>query len=36
MVLDPFRRISAKNAMQHSYFKNVEIVSFVSLPLDSP
>lgn len=34
MVLDPHKRISAKNAMQHIFFRNIEPVSRVSLPLD--
>lgn len=34
MVLDPYKRISAKDAMQHSYFQNIEPVSNVRLPLD--
>ncbi|XP_055306681.1 cyclin-dependent kinase 2 isoform X2 [Sitodiplosis mosellana] len=34
MVLDPGRRISAKNATQHSFFRNIEPVTYVSLPLD--
>lgn len=32
MVLDPYKRISAKSAMQHPYFHHIELVS--SLPLD--
>lgn len=36
MALDPHRRISAKSAMQHPYFNNVEKVSHVQLPLDTP
>lgn len=36
MVLDPHRRISAKNAMLHPYFDNIEIVKSVQLPLDTP
>lgn len=35
MVLDPYSRISAKNAMQHSFFHNIEPLSNVKLPLDS-
>lgn len=35
MVLDPYKRISAKNAMQHPFFCNVETVSHVPLPVDS-
>lgn len=34
--MDPHRRISAKDAMQHPYFNNLEKVSFVALPLDTP
>lgn len=36
MVYDPSKRISAKNAMLHPYFDDVELVSNVSLPIDSP
>lgn len=36
MVLDPYKRISAKNAMLHQYFRNVEQVQHVALPLDTP
>lgn len=36
LVLDPYKRISAKNAMQHAYFSNTEKVSYVALPLDTP
>lgn len=32
MILDPYKRISAKNAMQHPFFSNVETVSHVPLP----
>lgn len=35
MILDPYKRISAKNAMRHSFFQNIEPVAHVSLPLDS-
>lgn len=36
MVLNPHSRISAKNAMQHDYFNDVEFVKCVQLPLDTP
>lgn len=34
VVLDPYKRISAKNAMQHPIFSNIEPVTYVSLPID--
>lgn len=34
MVLDPGKRISAKNAMRHPFFHHIEPVAHVSLPLD--
>lgn len=34
MVLDPYKRISAKIAMQHPYFHNIEPVTSVNLPSD--
>lgn len=34
MVLDPYKRISAKSAMQHPYFNHVEPVTSVNLPSD--
>lgn len=36
MVFDPSKRISAKNAMLHPYFDDVELVNSVQLPLSSP
>lgn len=32
MSLDPFKRVSAKNAMDHEFFKKVEPVTHVVLP----
>lgn len=32
MSLDPFKRVSAKNAMDHIFFKNIEPILQVSLP----
>lgn len=34
MVLDPYKRISAKSAMQHPYFHHIEPITSVNLPLD--
>lgn len=36
MAYDPSKRISAKNAMLHSYFNDVELVPHVALPSQSP
>lgn len=36
MAYDPNKRISAKQAMQHKYFKNMERVSPVALPIVHP
>lgn len=35
MIYDPSKRISAKNAMSHSYFDDVELVNVV-LPDNAP
>lgn len=34
MVLDPGKRISAKNAIQHNFFLQIEPITHVPLPLD--
>lgn len=34
MVLDPYKRISAKSAMHHPYFHHFERVTSVNLPVD--
>lgn len=36
MTYDPNKRVSAKNAMNHPYFDNVELVPNVALPSQSP
>lgn len=34
MVLNPHKRISAKSAMQHPFFRSIETITKVNLPLD--
>jgi len=34
LCYDPNLRISAKNALQHAYFHNVQHVNHVALPVD--
>lgn len=36
LVFDPSKRISAKNAMLHPYFDDVELVRSVQLPMNTP
>lgn len=36
MLYDPSKRISAKNAMNHQYFDDLEPPTAVNLPVDTP